>query len=372
MPKKVFFWIVVGLLVAAPFHLLAQDEGDGGGELIAFHSDMDGDSDIYILNVLDGTLVKITDNDWFDHSPVWSHDGRIAFVSSPPDGLEMSPCTWDTGNIQCLPYSFADGLTWSADGRLAFRVTADVLVWDSSEVINLTDDTSASARTIAWSPDGILMYTLSERIEDVIYFWDGTSITRLEDNGDNSGMAWSADGRLVYRSSMNVPQGYVGGDFFIWDGESSLNITNTADIRDKDQPLYNRAVWSADGRLAFDVSNEVNTADVLVWDAGALSNITNDPAQNYRAENWSVDGRLAVISYPRDEPDALYIWDGNELTAIYSTQGEIGWPQWNPSGNRLIFTELLNGSRNLLMWDSGEVINLTDNSFVNYGAVWKP
>jgi Tol biopolymer transport system component len=75
---------------------LTGDTGDGtgasaaswspDGRRIAFSSDLDGDEDIYVVN-LDGTgLRKITHNSADDSNPTWSPDGRrIAFDRSTGD-----------------------------------------------------------------------------------------------------------------------------------------------------------------------------------------------------------------------------------------------------------------------------------------------
>jgi TolB protein len=52
------------------------------GKQIAFHSDRDGDDEIFVMNA-DGTGVRqLTDNDDFDGIPAWSPNGnQITFVS---------------------------------------------------------------------------------------------------------------------------------------------------------------------------------------------------------------------------------------------------------------------------------------------------
>ena len=49
---------------------------------IAFASDQDGSPEIYVVDIRDGEIERLTRNSVRDDQPVWSRDGkRIAFVS---------------------------------------------------------------------------------------------------------------------------------------------------------------------------------------------------------------------------------------------------------------------------------------------------
>ncbi|MDP6214321.1 MAG: hypothetical protein QGI41_05215, partial [Acidimicrobiales bacterium] len=72
-------WLV-GVLLACV--LLAGCGGGSEDSKIAFHSDRDGDDEIFVMNA-DGTgVTQLTDNDGRDGFPVWSPNGKqIAFES---------------------------------------------------------------------------------------------------------------------------------------------------------------------------------------------------------------------------------------------------------------------------------------------------
>ena len=63
--------------------LLAGCGGGSEDSKIAFHSDRDGDDEIFVMNA-DGTgVTQLTDNDGRDGFPVWSPNGiQIAFASN--------------------------------------------------------------------------------------------------------------------------------------------------------------------------------------------------------------------------------------------------------------------------------------------------
>lgn len=370
MLRRIVIQMIAGLLLVVAMPAYAQLEDS---EQIAFHSNMDGDFDIYIYNLAEDELTNITDNDVYDGNPVWSIDGRIAFVSNQHEDHTASPCIWSDGDITCLPYFEVDTPQWSPDGRyLVFDNFNDIFVWDGQETISVLADGVEFVTTVTWSPDSILMYTGSANSEFNIYLWDGTTTARLTDNRDNTGFGWSSDGRLVYRSSINVAQGYVGGDLYVWDGTESVNITNTASLENTRTPLYNNPQWSNDGRLAFVRSTAANTGDIIVWDGDTLTNITNDSQQNFGQPLWNAYGLLAYVASPLEGSRILTIRDGEAQTRIYESDRNIGELAWSRTGERLLFAVTTDGGRDIYVWSGGDVFNLTDNGAHNEGAVWQP
>jgi TolB protein len=133
---------------------------------IAFATDRDGNSEIYVMNI-DGTNpVNLTKNAARDHNPSWSPDGKqIAFVSYRDGHQEiyvMNAC--DGTNQVRLTFSeplMAYDPAWSPDGtKIAFTLGDEskisqihVMNADGTGIIKLSPPGAIDLRP-SWSPDG--------------------------------------------------------------------------------------------------------------------------------------------------------------------------------------------------------------------------
>ena len=227
---------------------------DGGS--IAFESDRDGDSEIYVMDADGSGVVQLTDNAADDWGPAWSPDGsRIAFASDRDGDSEIHVMDADgSGVVQLTDNSDGDwDPAWSPDGRsIAFASDRDgdseihVMDADGSGVIRLTDNFDDDWDP-AWSPDGSRIALASNRDGDFeIYVMnaDGSGVVQLTDNlGDDWVPAWSPDGSsIAFESNRD-------GDFELYvmnaDGSGVVQLTDNFD--DDWVPA-----WSPDGsRIAF-------------------------------------------------------------------------------------------------------------------------
>ena len=93
-------WLV-GVLLACV--LLAGCGGGSEDSKIAFHSDRDGDDEIFVMNA-DGTgVTQLTDNDDYDGFPVWSPNGKqIAFMGNRDGDREIFVMNADGSNVVSL------------------------------------------------------------------------------------------------------------------------------------------------------------------------------------------------------------------------------------------------------------------------------
>ena len=257
-------------------HNAAFDSGpdwspDGGR--IAFSSDRDGRSEIYVMNADGSGVTRLTYNDAVDSSPAWSPDGRrIAFHSTLGGNWEIYVMNADGSGVTRLTYNDAfDGYpAWSPDGRrIAFDSQRDgnreiyVMDADGSGVTRLTDH-GASDLTPAWSPDGRrIAFASGGRARLDIYVMDASGITRLTDH-DGGTPAWSPDGRRIAFTSDR-------------DGNPEIYVMN-ADGSGVTRLTYNGArdsflndsfpTWSPDGRrIAFHSNRDGGNMEIYVINA---------------------------------------------------------------------------------------------------------
>ena len=73
--------VLAGVLLAAPAAVSAHD--------IAFQSDRQGDSDIWIMSANGAGARALTQNRWEDATPDWSPDGQKIVYASAPDGVQF-------------------------------------------------------------------------------------------------------------------------------------------------------------------------------------------------------------------------------------------------------------------------------------------
>jgi hypothetical protein len=215
--------------------------------LIAFASDRDGDSEIYVVRT-DGTgLRKLTRNRAGDAQPVWSPDRRrIAFVSDRDGDEDLYVMRADGSDVRRITRNAAGDFlpAWSPGGRrLAFTSTLQ----GSLDVYTIRADGRHRRRLTyspaidygpAWSPDGSRIAFASNRRggegnqEIFVMNADGSDKRRLTFTGgsfefpmDDTFPSWSPDGAtIVFSSSREVSE-----DLWVMDadGENQHALAQT-------------------------------------------------------------------------------------------------------------------------------------------------
>jgi Tol biopolymer transport system component/polyisoprenoid-binding protein YceI len=199
---------------AAPTRLTDNQAGDYSptwspdASRIAFVSERDGNSEIYVMNADGSAPTRLTRNAWRDSQPVWSPDGaRIAFVSGD-ERTDIYVLNADGSDQVKLTDSFAadHDPAWSPDGsRIAF-VSGDrnteihMIDADGSQNRQLTSASGLDVSPV-WSPDGGTIAFRSHRdgnSEIYVMNADGSGQINLTNHpADDEFPAWSPDGRTI-------------------------------------------------------------------------------------------------------------------------------------------------------------------------------
>ena len=279
---------------------------------IAFSSNRDGNSEIYVMDTDGGNQRKLTNNRHGDWSPSWSPDGkRIAFVSNR-DGHVI------------------DGIP-----------TSDIYVMDADggNQQNLTNNPPGSDWFPSWSPDGKRIVFSARReghfenkfsITNEIYVMDadGGNQQRLTENRKNDwNPSWSPDGKRIAFSS-----------------DRKGDIVN-----------FEIYVMDADGQ------NEQRLTENRVHDW---------------FPSWSPDGKRIAFTSRRDGNDEIYVMDadgGNQRRLTHHDDSDED-PSWSPDGKRIAFTSLRDGSRDIYVMDADgdNQRNLTNHPDADWNPSWSP
>jgi Tol biopolymer transport system component len=256
----------------------AQGLAENG--LIAFVSNRDGNSDVFVMHHDGSHVLNLTRDPADDHGPAFSPNGaQIAFVSNrdgDPDVYVMNADGTDVHRVSHLA-GFADAPSWSPDGtRIAFVDNSEVegghranyqlyvMVADGSQVTRLSRDLNLNPDSRpAWSPDGTHIAFSSARLvhpyscpvthtcplfhldEILVAAADGSQVRQLSSvPGNASAPSWSPDGEsIAFQSDGHI---YVMGK----DGKGVRRLT-------KGPTVDGAPSWSPDGTKLV-LSSEVN------------------------------------------------------------------------------------------------------------------
>lgn len=231
---------------------------------IAFASNRDGNSEIYVMNADGSDPVRLTNDAAEDYAPVWSPDGtRIAFVSRRDGNDEIYMMNADGSSQTRLTTDALEDIdpAFSPDGtRLAFASRRDgdfeLFTYDLTTFVTtqLTLNTFSDNRP-SWSPDSLQIAFTSNRDGDSEIFTmlataGGAATQRTSNTIVDLEPSWSPDGgRLVYSNNLN-------GNFEIY----SYNIFTAALTRLTNNSIADgQPVWSPDGaKIIFQTNRDIN------------------------------------------------------------------------------------------------------------------
>ncbi len=202
------------------------------GNQIAFSSRRNGYWDIYILNLADASLQKVTDTPEFEGHPSWSPDGKwLVYEKYENNNFDIYIQALDQLNdppinlTQTSSNEFSP--TWSPSGRiLAYLSDADgsIDVWTADlnnsdqRFVNISNSTTIEEKSPIWNPDGTRI-GWSADIEHfkAIYQYEYATkiISKSKASGDS--FIWSPDGSVLF-SLTEQPNG-TAMNFYQTDGD---------------------------------------------------------------------------------------------------------------------------------------------------------
>tara|TARA_R110002072_G_scaffold23949_1_gene81824 strand:+ start:5123 stop:6037 length:915 start_codon:yes stop_codon:yes gene_type:complete len=278
-----------------------NDETSSLYQEIAFVTDRDGNSEIYIMDINGGNLRNITKNDSLDFNPSWSQGGQSLYFYSKREG---------NPEIYSLK---SDGTDLK---RLTNHPSSDVL-----------PELSPNGKTIVFISD-------RDSLSKNIYLMnkDGSNIKPLIQNKSyEESPCWSPSGKEIIftrqlRDSSDTSHAANGEIFIInLDGNNVRRLTNKFGYD-------SGAKFSPNGKqIAFYGSNENNEWDLYImdYDGANLYNLTNDSIECY-SPDWSLDGEWLV--YTAGSKGNYNIWKINiatkERLQLTNTNGRNESPVW--------------------------------------------
>ena len=281
-------------LVTEPQSIISTPPGGGKG-MIAFASKSEGLPQIFLLNLLDGSIGKITNLSSGACQPDWSPDGmRLVFVSPCNSDQKIYPksslflINSDGSGLKGLKI-FPGGdfePDWSPDGnRILFTSLRDssgyktghIYVMDiSSEKVDRLTKSSLTQRTARWSPDGSqIAFEDNRNSISQVFIMDqnGNKIEPLTKVGENPALhpAWSPDGRnIVFVQGDSSPGLMIKG--------AIPPFGNAKAINDKTRPAGNPS-YSPDGNwLVFESNGEIM---IMTISGENVTNLTNSPINDF-------------------------------------------------------------------------------------------
>jgi WD40 repeat protein len=276
----------------------------------------------------------------------------------------------------------------SPDGRIALSAKRDGMAQIDLLSVDpgagppepINQDPAMHNMPLAWSLDGRYLFFESYSSETrFLYVWDGSrtiDITPYDmpDMVSVSSAVWSRDGRLAYEAQLASEFLYPGDarEIFLWDGQQTVNVSQNPGGEDSGP------AWGIDGQLAF-LSDRGDEYDVLVWDgvslkdgspdADTFTNVAPELTDYYSFPEWSYDGQLVFLAIgPDDTHSQIYEWDGGTATNI-SQNADLhnGSPVWSPDG-RWAFATYFSPEQVVYVRDTSNKTVLTVEG--QYGPAW--
>jgi TolB protein len=170
---------------------------------IALIMGRDGNQELYSIDRAGRSPKRLTQTRLIESSPSWSPDGRrITFVSNRGGGPQIYIMNADGSGTERISFnsSYCTSPAWSPEGRyIAYTARAgrqqEIFVLDltTRQAVRLSDG-KGNSEDPTWSPDGKYLAFSNDRSGRFHIYRvriDGSGLTQLTQQGENTSPAWS-------------------------------------------------------------------------------------------------------------------------------------------------------------------------------------
>lgn len=280
----------------------------------------------------DKTLHKLSDRLVRDASPVWSSDGRFAYLTNEVGGIHLYLLTEDdslylAANFPFPPGALGPNLFWSPDGRLAFRSDyqrVNILARDGNlQSVTIKD---GSLALTGWSPDGKLTAIFYDNgAESIVTIGQDGVIHKLYTTmASLYQITWSPDGRLAFIAAHDDVN-----ELRLLEADGTIHtLAQYAPQITGGFPSFS---WSPDGRLAYIPKLDGNQTETVILERnGQARPILTGGIYSVNDSDWSVDGRLIFASSLPDNtgPELHILERDGSLHNLTVNSGSYHWIDW--------------------------------------------
>jgi Tol biopolymer transport system component len=279
------------------------------GTTVAFSSNLDGDFDIYTIDISGENQLKVIDLPGDQKAPKWTINGSAIVFESPHNGSQdIYSMKKDGNNLFRLTRNPASDMSpdWSPTFETGTGgINNPAVVFSSGETGN--------RELFLLNSDGSIKFQLTNSLTS------------------NIQPSWSPNGKRVVFTSHRDGQWniYTIGS----DGTDLRKITN-------DNARQGQPRWSPDGtKMAFWAYKDGQTG-IYIMDSDGSNQVNLTPELGWHFNpSWHPDGTSLVFQSESDLDSNIYtIGINTKSTKLITTEPSFdGSPSWHPDGKNIIF-----------------------------------